>query len=110
MAHTGGLGATFYYFMDPIGRILGALRTGETWTKGRLILKAELIFEMKSSNYIMLSGKKKEFSINKVGKSIIYRVPTTKTGYLKPFRDKTLRIVCTGYIFRTQYKFMAGLI
>jgi hypothetical protein len=93
---------------DSIGQILKNLKVGNTWTKDRLALKAELLSALEMANYLPLSGRRAEFSLDKVGDSVIYRVPENKTGYLKPFRGKVVRIVCTGYIYRSQYAFMAG--
>jgi len=79
---------------DSAGTLIQVFNSEPSWTKQRRQLREILIKELKKLGYIKFVTNIRNFALCGVGDSILYQVPPTKTGHLKPFRGKHVRIVC----------------
>jgi hypothetical protein len=97
-------------FKDKIGIILKKITAIETNTKTKKEHVSELINLGKKKRYLFFDAYSHRYFISRVGESYIYTVPKNKTGNLKKFKGKTIRIICiaSGKNFCRSY--MAGIV
>ena len=96
-------------FSGDIGKLLIAINAETTWNKQKRHLIEDLIALLNAEGYIGLAGHGPTYGITTVGSSFIYKVPKTKQGSLKPYRGKTVRIICVGSGRHTDRYYMIGL-
>ncbi len=96
-------------FTGEIGETLKAVLEEGTWTKRKRQLVAELRQHLEVSGYVEINGHGVRYVVSHVGGSFIYRVPVSQHGHLRPFRGKTVRVVCTGSGSRSYRTYMVGI-
>ena len=97
-------------FAGEIGECLRAVLKEDSWTKHKRELVAELKKLLERSGYVEINSHGVRYVVSHVGGSFIYRVPETQQGHLRPFRGKTVRVVCTGSGTRSYRTYMVGVV
>ncbi len=97
-------------FAGEVGECLRAVLKEEGWTKHKRELVAELKTCLEGNGYVEVNGHGVRYVVSHVGGSFIYRVPEKQQGHLRPFRGKTVRVVCTGSGTRSYRTYMVGVV
>ena len=95
-------------FDGEIGTLLKRIQKILTHTHGKTDLLSNLITLCKSKGYITFSGSAHRMFIGRVGQSYLYDVPIDKTGHLRKFRGKKIRVICSGSGRLSDRVYMAG--
>lgn len=97
-------------FSGEIGTILKKIRAIPRMTteKRKLVNELESISEHEGYQYFR--GYSHKFHIGKVGQSYIYQVPKNKTGNLKSYRNKKVRLICMSSGSRWERGYAVGII
>jgi hypothetical protein len=92
---------------DEAGKLLQKVQSIPTWTKERRKLHQEAVELLKRQPHKEFTSNKLHFGLKGVGHSINYQVPINKTGYLRDYRGKKVRLVCIAFVHVFRYKILA---
>jgi hypothetical protein len=79
-----------------IGAALMAIQAIRTWTAEKSRLNVALQALLVAQGYLRFVGHPSRYHLARVGQSCLYEVPVSRQGVLRPFRGKTVRIVCVS--------------
>ena len=80
-------------YQDLIGAKIRKIQRIEGW-KGKAKLRDALVKLVKFHQYRLIEVQKRDYLLHLVGQSYQYVVPEKKTGLLRPYRGKRVRLVC----------------
>lgn len=95
-------------YSGEIGERLLRLNQVTGWTKLKRSLVAELQDCLLKHGFITVQGHGVRYRVSHVGGSFLYYVHDRQQGHLRPFRGKTVRVVCVGSGSRTDRHYMIG--
>ena len=95
-------------FSDEILDLLQESSKFPTMAVERRAVIEQAIALMEKKGYISFAGQTQNHFLSRVGTSYLYDVPKGKTGHLKPFRGKRVRVVCVGSGKHSERQYMAG--
>lgn len=95
-------------YSDEIGTLIRAIQKIPTHTQSKVKLISELKVVCKNKGYITFSGFTQNFHIGRIGQSYFYDVPLSKTGHLRKFRGKRIRVICIASGLRWMREYMVG--
>lgn len=97
-------------YQDEVGRRLERIARIPTHTAEKRLLVSELIKFAAESGYIKFSAGNHRWHIGRIGESYLYCVPEHKSGYLRRFRGRWVRVVCVGSGTRWIRSYLVGLV
>lgn len=95
-------------FTDEIGVLIKAFQKIPTHTHKKIELISHLKKVGLQTGYIEFRGFTHKFHIGRIGQSYLYDVPLQKTGHLRRFRGKKIRVACIESGPRWVRQYMAG--
>jgi hypothetical protein len=95
-------------YSGEVGERLLRLCQETGWTKLKRTLVLELQACLLRHGYITVQGHGVRYRVSHVGGSFLYYVHDRQQGHLRPFRGKTVRVVCVGSGSRTDRTYMIG--
>ena len=81
---------------DPIGGMLAELHAIPHWNKEAASLLALVIKKLNRAGYVKFEGHYQHYRVSKIGRSILYQVPSNRRGHLCVFRGRLVRVVSLG--------------
>jgi len=79
---------------DYVANLLAEFNTIPTWTSAKKKLQEQLYQLLRDQDYFFFTGSVHTYQISRFGDSVIFDVPENKTGNLKIFRAKRIRMIC----------------
>jgi len=81
---------------DEISGIVLTMATKKTWNANCAVLFERLDKILSKKKYKTFSGDCRTYHLTRKGQSCLYDVPSNQLGYLIPYRNQRVRLVCLG--------------
>ncbi len=96
--------------IDEIGNKISQVQSLVPGSKDKREAIVELCDMMRDCKYAEFDSDAKNYAVIRVGESFICDVPLNKTGHLKSFRGRRIRVVCVGSGKYNKRSYMAGVV
>ena len=81
---------------DEISGIVLTMAAKKTWNANCAVLFERLDKILLKKKYKIFSGDCRTYHLTRKGQSCLYDVPSNQLGYLNPYRNQRVRLVCLG--------------